>query len=113
MAMVSCMIRPESLEQVKNALSQLEAVGGITLTDVRGFGRQKGQVEHYRGGEYTLRFLPKVKVDVVVRKKDVDAILSAIGQAAKTGQVGDGKAVVVDVLNAIRIRTGERGTIAL
>ena len=113
MKLVSCVIRPESLEAVTAALSQLEVLGGMTLTDVRGFGRQKGQVEHYRGGEYTIRFLPKVKVEIAVHAKDAEDVITAIGRAARTGQVGDGKVFVSDVHHAMRIRTGERGPSAL
>ena len=112
MKLMSCVIRPERLEAVKDALNSLH-VGGMTVTDVRGFGRQKGQVEHYRGGEYTIRFLPKVKVDVAVQADDVDAAMAAVSQAARTGQVGDGKIFVTELLNAMRIRTGERGTSVL
>ena len=85
----------------------------MTLTDVRGFGRQKGQVEHYRGGKYTIRFISKVKVDLVVQDEDVTKIMTAIEHAARTGKVGDGKRFVIDVPNAMRIRTGEKGTSAL
>lgn len=113
MKLVSCIIRPESLEAVQAALDRLPVVGGMTIIDVRGFGRQKGQVEHYRGESYTIRFLPKVKVEVAVRSEDVDQVMAAVARAARTGQVGDGKAFVVDLRNAIRVRTGERGTSAL
>ena len=113
MKLISCVIRPESLEAVTAALSQLEVLGGMTLTDVRGFGRQKGQVEHYRGGEYTIRFLPKVKVEVTVHAKDAHDVITAIGRAARTGQVGDGKIFVLEVRDVMRIRTGERGPSAL
>ena len=113
MKLLSCIIRPEQLEAVKDALNGLHVVGGMTVTDVRGFGRQKGQVEHYRGGEYTIRFIPKVKVDVAVQAEDIDAVMAAVSQAARTGQVGDGKIFVMEMLNAVRIRTGERGTSVL
>jgi len=113
MKMVSCIIRPESLDAVKNAVGQLELVGGMTVSDVRGFGRQKGQVEHYRGGEYLIRFLSKLKIDMAVREEDVDRVMGAISKAAHTGKVGDGKVFVVDLHNVVRIRTGERGAIAL
>ena len=113
MKLVSCIIRPERLEAVKDALNSLQVVGGMTVTDVRGFGRQKGQVEHYRGGEYTIRFIPKVKVDVAVQAEDIDAVMAAVSQAARTGQIGDGKIFVTEMLNAMRIRTGERGTSVL
>ena len=112
MKLISCVIRPEKLEGVKDALDKHHIVG-MTVTDVRGFGRQKGQVEHYRGEEYTIRFLPKVKVEIVVQDEDVNTVLSTIRDAARTGSIGDGKAFVVNVDNAMRIRTGEQGTSAL
>ena len=112
MKLISCVIRPEKLEAVKDALDKQHIVG-MTVTDVRGFGRQKGQVEHYRGDEYTIRFLPKVKVDLIVNDQDVSKVLATIREAARTGSIGDGKAFVIDVENAMRIRTGEQGTSAL
>jgi nitrogen regulatory protein PII len=112
MKMVSCIIRPEKLDAVTQALDKQHVVG-MTLTDVRGFGRQKGHVEHYRGGEYTIRFIPKVKVDIVVQDEDVSKVMSAIESTARTGKVGDGKIFVIEVPNAMRIRTGEKGTSAL
>ncbi len=112
MKMVTCVIRPDKLDAVADALDKQHVVG-MTVTDVRGFGRQKGQVEHYRGGEYTIRFISKVRLDVVVQDQDVEKVLSTISQVARTGNVGDGKIFVVDVLNALRIRTGEKGTSAL
>ena len=111
--LVCCLIRPERLEAVRDAVDALHVAGGMTVTDVRGFGRQKGQVEHYRGGEYTIRFLPKVKIEWVVRAEHVPEVLGAVRKAAGTGQIGDGKAFVLDVVNAVRIRTGERGSGAL
>jgi len=113
MKVLSCIIRPESLEAVKTALDQLQVVGGMTITDVRGFGRQKGQVEHYRGGEYTIRFIAKVRVDVVVRTEDADRVVAAVSNAVRTGRVGDGKIFVLDVRSAMRVRTGDRGVLAL
>ncbi len=95
------------------ALNQLEVVRGMTVTDVRGFGRQKGQAAHYRGEAYTIRFLPKVKVEIAVRTEELDAVIDAIGRAARTGQVGDGKIFVSEMHQAIRIRTGENGVSAL
>jgi nitrogen regulatory protein PII len=112
MKLISCIIRPDRLDQVTEALNK-EHVIGMTLTDVRGFGRQKGQVEHYRGGEYTIRFISKVKIDLVVQDEDVTRIVNTIEQAARTGKVGDGKIFVYEVANALRIRTGEKGTNAL
>ena len=112
MKMVSCVIRPEKLEDVTSAIDKLHVVG-MTLTDVRGFGRQKGHVEHYRGGAYTVRFISKVKMDIVIQDEDVSKVMNAIEKAARTGKVGDGKIFVLDVSNAMRIRTGEKGTSAL
>ena len=112
MKLVMAVIRPDKLDAVANALDKQHIVG-MTVTDVRGFGRQKGQVEHYRGGEYTIRFLPKVKLEIVVQDEDVERALTTIGKAAHTGNIGDGKIFVVDVQNAMRIRTGEKGTSAL
>ena len=110
--MVTCIIRPEKLEPITNTLDKLHIVG-MTVTDVRGFGRQKGQVEHYRGGEYTIRFIPKVRIDVVVPDEDVKKVIEAVGRVARTEKVGDGKIFVTNVENAMRIRTGEVGTSAL
>ena len=112
MKLISCVIRPEKLDAVTVALNKV-AVVGMTVTDVRGFGRQKGQKEHYRGDEYTIRFLPKVKLDVVVQEDEVNKTTRAISEAAHTGNIGDGKIFVVDVKDAVRIRTGEQGTSAL
>ncbi len=112
MKLVTCIIRPEKLDDVTNALDKQNIVG-MTVSDVRGFGRQKGQVEHYRGGTYTIRFVSKVRIDVVVQDEDVQKILSVVGDVARTGNVGDGKVFVVEVENAMRIRTGEKGTSAL
>ena len=112
MKMLTCFIRPEKLEPITNLLDGLHIVG-MTVTDVRGFGRQKGQVEHYRGGEYTIRFVPKVRIDLVVPDEEVKKVMEAIGKAARTQNVGDGKIFVTPVENAMRIRTGEVGTSAL
>ena len=112
MKMVTCIIRPDKLDAVTDALDKQHIVG-MTVTDVRGFGRQKGQVEHYRGEEYTIRFLPKVELEIVVQDEDVNTVLTTIRDAARTGSIGDGKAFVVGVDNAMRIRTGEQGTSAL
>lgn len=112
MKLISCVIRPEKLDAVTVALSKIGVVG-MTLTDVRGFGRQKGQTEHYRGEEYTIRFLPKVRLELVVQDDEVSAATQAITQAARTGNIGDGKIFVIDVKDAVRIRTGEQGTVAL
>src|SRR3954464_8169916 len=100
MKLVMCIVRPEKLDEIKEALDKLHIVG-MTVSDVRGFGRQKGQVEHYRGGEYTIKFLPKVKIDLVVQDEDVSSVMSTIGEASRTGKVGDGKIFVLDVSNAM------------
>src|ERR1043165_9634193 len=100
MKMVSCIIRPEKLDAVTSALDKQHVVG-MTLSDVRGFGRQKGQVEHYRGGKYTIRFIAKVRMDLVVQDEDVSKIINAIEQSVRTGKVGDGKIFVIDVPNAM------------
>ena len=112
MKLISCVIRPEKLDAVTVALSKLGVVG-MTVTDVRGFGRQKGQKEHYRGEEYTIRFLPKVRLELVVHEDEAGKATKAISDAARTGNIGDGKIFVIDVKDAVRIRTGEQGVSAL
>ena len=112
MKMVTCLVRPEKLDPITNMLDKLHIVG-MTVTDVRGFGRQKGQVEHYRGGEYTIRFIPKVRIDIAVQDEDVKKVIEAVSSVARTQKVGDGKIFVTPVENAVRIRTGEIGTSAL
>lgn len=112
MKKVEAIIRHFKLEDVKNALSQA-GINGMTITEVRGFGRQKGHTEMYRGTEYAVDFVPKVKVDVVVADSQVDSIVETIMKAAKTGQIGDGKIFVVELADSIRIRTGETGEEAL
>ena len=112
MKMVTCIVRPEKLEPITSALDKLNIVG-MTVTDVRGFGRQKGQVEHYRGGEYTIRFINKVRLELVVQDEDVKKVMDAVSKVARTEKVGDGKIFVTPVDNALRIRTGEVGTSAL
>ncbi len=112
MKLLTCIIRPDKLDAVTDALDKQDIVG-MTVMDVRGFGRQKGQVEHYRGGEYTIRFIPKVRIDVVVQDQDVDKVLTTITKVARTGNIGDGKVFIIEVPNAMRIRTGEKGTSAL
>ena len=112
MKLISCGIRPERLEAVTDALKKQDVIG-MTVIDVRGFGRQKGQVQHYRGEEYTIRFIPKVRLDLVVQDADADAVMATITKAARTGNIGDGKIFVVNVADAMRIRTGERGATAL
>ena len=112
MKMVTCVVRPEKLESITDTLDKLHIVG-MTVTDVRGFGRQKGQVEHYRGGEYTIRFINKVRLDIVVPDEEVKKVMDAISHVARTNNVGDGKIFVSDVRNVMRIRTGEKGASAL
>ena len=106
MKMVMAIIKPFKLDDVREALSDA-GVAGITATEVKGFGRQKGHTELYRGAEYVVDFLPKVKVEVVVRDDDVERSIEAIVKAAKTGKIGDGKIFVTTVEQAVRIRTGE------
>ncbi|MEB3172107.1 MAG: P-II family nitrogen regulator [Synechococcaceae cyanobacterium] len=112
MKMITAMVRPSRVDAIKSALVAIEVVG-MTVSDARGFGRQKGQVERYRGTEFTVEFLPKAKVVVVVPDDKEDAVISAILQAARTGEIGDGKIFVTPVERAIRIRTGDSGEIAL
>ena len=112
MKLITCIIRPDKLDTVTTALDKQHIVG-MTVTDVRGFGRQKGQVEHYRGGEYSIRFIPKVKIDLVVQDQDVETAISTIAKVARTGNIGDGKIFILNVQDAMRIRTGEKGTSAL
>ncbi len=106
MKMITAIIKPFQLDKVRNALSDI-GVKGLTLTEVKGFGRQKGHTELYRGAEYTVDFLPKLKLEVAVQSQQQDAVIEALSEAAKTGQVGDGKVFVSDILTAVRIRTGE------
>ena len=112
MKKVEAIIRHFKLEEVKNALSE-HAVHGMTITEVRGFGRQKGHKETYRGTEYTVDFVPKVKLEVVVSDSQLQTTLDTIMRSAQTGQIGDGKIFVTDLSNIIRIRTGESGEDAL
>jgi nitrogen regulatory protein P-II 1 len=112
MKKVEAIIRHFKLEDVKNALAARN-VHGMTVTEVRGFGRQKGHKEMYRGAEYTVDFLPKVKLEVVVADEQLPLVLETIMQSARTGSVGDGKIFVVDLAEAVRIRTGETGESAL
>jgi nitrogen regulatory protein PII len=112
MKKVEAIIKPFKLEDVKEALSEV-GVEGMTVVEVKGFGRQKGHTEIYRGSEYTVDFLPKVKIEVVVDDGRADTVVDAIVKAANTGKIGDGKVFVSPVLEAIRIRTGERGSDAV
>ena len=106
MKLVTAIIKPFKLDEVREALSGI-GVQGITVTEVKGFGRQKGHTELYRGAEYVVDFLPKVKVEVVVRDSDAERCIEAIVKAAKTGKIGDGKIFVTAVEHVVRIRTGE------
>ena len=108
MKKIEAIIRHFKLEDVKNALTE-QGVMGMTVSEVRGFGRQKGHVEMYRGTEYAVDFVPKVKVEIVVADDQLQKTLCTIMRAAQTGQIGDGKIFVSDLANAIRIRTGETG----
>lgn len=112
MKKIEAIIKPFKLDLVKEALQEV-GLPGITVTEVRGFGRQKGHTELYRGAEYTVDFLPKVKIELVVEDEMVEPIIEAICQAAQTGRIGDGKIFVTPVEDAVRIRTGERGDLAL
>jgi nitrogen regulatory protein PII len=112
MKQITAVVRPSKVDAVKNALVAIEVVG-MTINDVRGFGRQKGQVERYRGNEFTVDFLSKIRITTVVADDKVDAAISAISEAARTGEIGDGKIFVTSVEQVVRIRTGERGDAAL
>jgi nitrogen regulatory protein PII len=112
MKLIIAIIKPFKLEEVKEALSEI-GVEGMTVTEVKGFGRQKGHTEIYRGSEYTVDFLPKVKLEIVVADDVVAKTVDAIVKAAKTGKIGDGKVFVVALEDAIRIRTDERGDAAI
>jgi len=112
MKKIEAIIKPFKLEAVKEALSEL-GILGMTVTEVKGFGRQKGHTEIYRGSEYTVDFLPKMKVETVLPDKQVEAAVTAIINAAKTGKIGDGKVFVWSIENAYRIRTGETGDAAV
>tara|TARA_Y100000589_G_scaffold314926_1_gene337882 strand:- start:34 stop:372 length:339 start_codon:yes stop_codon:yes gene_type:complete len=106
MKKIEAIIRPFKLEDVKVALVNAGIIG-MTVSEVRGFGRQKGQVERYRGSEFTVEFLQKLKIEVVVDNNKVDAVIEAIGEAAKTGEIGDGKIFVSPIDSVVRIRTGD------
>ena len=112
MKMVTAVIKHFKLDDVRKALTEIDVLG-MTAIEVKGFGRQKGHMEVYRGVEYEVQFLPKVKIEVAVPEEKLDDVLSAIQNNAKTGEIGDGKIFVYDLNEAIRIRTGERGKEAL
>ena len=107
MKMITAMVRPSKVDAIKSALVGLDVVG-MTVADVRGFGRQKGQVERYRGSEFTVEFLQKLKLEIVVDDDKVDTVVSAVQDAARTGEIGDGKIFVSTIDSVVRIRTGDR-----
>ena len=112
MKLVMAIIKPFKLDEVREALTSL-GIQGLTVSEVKGFGRQKGQTEIYRGAEYAVSFLPKVKIEVAVTDDLVDQIVEAVQRSASTGRIGDGKVFVLDMAAAVRIRTGEAGADAL
>ena len=112
MKLVTAIVKPHKVEAVKDALQAL-GVQGLTLTEVRGYGRQRGHTEVYRGAEYTVEFVPKARLEVLVDDGLADAVVDGVIAAARTGQVGDGKVFVTDVQQIVRIRTGEQGDAAL
>jgi nitrogen regulatory protein P-II 2 len=112
MKYIIAVIQPHRLEAVREALAAV-GVQGMTVTEVRGFGRQKGQTEIYRGAEYTMQYVPKAKIEIAVSASLADAAVEAIGQTARTGRIGDGKIFVLPLEGAMRVRTGEMGADAL
>ncbi len=112
MKKIEAIIKPFKLDEVKDALNK-GGISGLTVSEVKGFGRQKGHVELYRGAEYEISFLPKVKIETVVDDSVVDKVLAIIEETAKTGKIGDGKIFIIPVEEIVRIRTGERGTGAI
>jgi nitrogen regulatory protein P-II 1 len=107
MKKIEAIIKPFKLDEVKNALAEV-GIQGITVSEVKGFGRQKGHTEIYRGTEYTVDFLPKIKLEIVIQNSQVDAAVKAVMDAARTGKIGDGKIFVSSIEQTVRIRTGER-----
>lgn len=112
MKKLDLIIRPHKLEEVKDALSAI-GVGGMTVTEVKGYGRQRGKTELYRGSEYTVSFLPKVRLEILVSDTMLDQTMKVASDAARTGRIGDGKIMVTEVLDVMRIRTGETGEAAI
>ena len=112
MKIVVAIIKPFKLDEVRDALTSI-GIQGLTITEVKGYGRQKGHTEIYRGAEYAVSFLPKIKIEIAVDENQVDKVISAITGAAKTGQIGDGKIFVYDLNETVRIRTGETGKEAI
>jgi nitrogen regulatory protein P-II 1 len=112
MKKIEAVIKPFKLDEVKDALHEI-GISGMTVIDVKGFGRQKGHTELYRGAEYVIEFIPKIKIEVVVTDELFQNAMATIEKCAKTGKIGDGKIFVYEVIEAVRIRTGERGNIVL
>ena len=112
MKKLECIIRPFKLEEVKEALTNV-GIRGMTVSKVRGFGRSRGHTELYRGSEYTIEFVPKLKLEIVVAEEDLDQALEAVQQSASTGKIGDGKIFVLPIDETVRIRTGEKGPAAV
>ena len=112
MKKIEAIIKPFKLDEVNEALQEL-GVQGMTVIEAKGYGRQKGQTELYRGAEYVVDFLPKIKIEVVLADDQIDRALEAIAVAARTGRIGDGKIFISEVLDVVRIRTGETGTVAI
>ena len=112
MKKVEAIIKPFKLDEVKDKLNEI-GIKGITVSEVKGFGRQKGHTELYRGAEYVVDFLPKIKLEVVVADNQLDEVINTIMKTAQTGRIGDGKIFVIDLVDTIRIRTGERGEDAI
>lgn len=112
MKQITAIIKPFKLDEVRESLADV-GITGLTVTEVKGFGRQKGHTELYRGAEYVVDFLPKIKVEVAIKDDQVDAVIDAIVRAAHTGKIGDGKIFVTNLEQVLRIRTGETGDIAL
>jgi nitrogen regulatory protein PII len=112
MKKLDLIIRPHKLDEVKDSLTAI-GVQGMTVTEVKGFGRQKGKTETYRGSEYTVTFLPKVRLEILVEDAKLEQVISTASEAARTGRIGDGKIMVTDLVNVVRIRTGETGEAAI
>ncbi len=112
MRLIEAIIKPFKLDDVREALNA-KGVEGLTVTEVKGFGRQKGHTELYRGAEYVVDLLPKLKLEILVRDDDVEGVITAIAEAANTGKIGDGKIFVSEISDVVRIRTGERGEAAI
>ena len=112
MKKLECIIRPFKLEEVKRALTNV-GIRGMTVSEVRGFGRSRGHTELYRGSEYTIEFVPKLKLEIMVAEEDLDQALEAVQQSASSGKIGDGKIFVLPIDETIRIRTGEKGLAAI